>query len=306
MNLLLTGAFTYSQAQLEALRALGADITFVQDERDELSMDVSRFDAVVCNGLFLQNDITRFQSLRFIQTTSVGLDRMPLDYINAQGIQICNARGVYSVPMAEWALCGVLSLYKHIAAFLDRQANALWEKDRTVRELSGDTVLVVGCGSAGTECAKRFKAFGTRVVAADICRPAEVCYDAYYSMDALPSALEIADVIVLTLPLTKETRGMFCRTLFSKCKRGAILVNIARGAVVYEKDLIEALKNGTLGGAVLDVFETEPLPKESPLWGMENVILTPHNSFVSPQNNERLFDVIYKNLEAYVKKRSDR
>ena len=306
MNLLLTGAFTYSQAQLEALRALGADITFVQDERDKLTMDVSRFDAVVCNGLFLQNDITRFQSLRFIQTTSVGLDRMPLDYINAQGIQLYNARGVYSVPMAEWALCGVLSLYKHITAFLDRQANALWEKDRTVRELSGDTVLVVGCGSVGTECAKRFKAFGTRVAAADICRPTAACYDTFYSMDALPSALEIADVIVLTLPLTEETRGMFGKTLFSKCKRGATLVNIARGAVLCEKDLIEALESGILGGAVLDVFETEPLPKDSPLWEMENVLITPHNSFASSKNNERLFDVIYQNLETYVKKRSDR
>ena len=304
MNLLLTGAFAYSQAQLEALRALGADITFVQDERVELTMDVSRFDATVCNGLFLKNDITRFQSLRFIQATSVGLDRMPLDYINEQGIQLFNARGVYSIPMAEWVLCGVLSLYKHLKSFSERQKNHLWEKDREVRELLGDTVLIVGCGSVGAECAKRFKAFGMRVAAADICRPTADCFDAYYSMDALPSALEIADVIVLSLPLTEDTRGMFCKTLFSKCKHGAILVNIARGAVVREKDLIEALKNGALGGAALDVFEDEPLSENSPLWDMENVLITPHNSFISPKNNNRLFDVIYHNLETYVQKRS--
>lgn len=299
MKLLLTGAFTYSNAQLEALHSLGAEITFVQDEREELTFDVSEFDAVVCNGLFLKNDIARFKNLRFIQATSVGLDRMPLDYINTQGIRLYNARGVYSVPMAEWAIGGVLSLYKHTAVFFAKQAEALWEKDRTVRELSGNTVLVVGCGSVGTECAKRFKAFGTRVAAADICRPAADCYDIYYPMDELASALQTADVIVLTLPLTDETRGMFCKTLFSKCKRGAVLVNIARGAVVLEKDLIEALESGVLGGAVLDVFETEPLPGDSPLWHMSNVLITPHNSFVSPKNNERLFDVIYQNLKSY-------
>lgn len=299
MNLLLTGAFSYSSAQLEKLKALGADVTFVQDERKELDIDVSRFDAVVCNGLFLKNDIRRFSALRFIQATSAGLDRMPMSYIQAHGIRLQNARGVYSVPMAEFAVSGVLSLYKHTAQFLNKQADCAWEKDRTVRELAGDTVLVVGCGSVGTECAKRFKAFDTAVLAADIQNPQSAFYDAYYSMDKLPEALETANVIVLTLPLTEETRGMFSESLFSKCKRGAVLVNIARGAVVNEADLIAALADETLGGAVLDVFETEPLPEKSPLWRMDNVLVTPHNSFVSPKNNERLFNVIYQNLKSY-------
>ncbi len=299
MNLLLTGAFSYSPAQLEKLKALGADVTFVQDEREELDIDVSRFDAVVCNGLFLKNDIRRFSALRFVQATSAGLDRMPLPYIQAHGIRLRNARGVYSVPMAEFAVSGVLSLYKHTAQFLNKQAACVWEKDRTVRELAGDTVLVVGCGSVGTECAKRFKTFDTAVLAADIQKPPSAFYDAYYPMDKLPEALETADVIILTLPLTEETRGMFSESLFSKCKRGAVLVNIARGAVVNEADLIAALANGTIGGAVLDVFETEPLPEKSPLWRMDNVLVTPHNSFVSPKNNERLFNVIYQNLKSY-------
>lgn len=300
MQLLLTGAFPYTEAQTAQLKALGAEITFVQDEREKLTIDVSKFEAVVCNGLFLQNDIRAFQSLRFIQATSAGLDRMPLEYINENGITLRNARGVYSVPMAEFAVSGVLSLYKHTARFLENQENHQWVKDRSVRELAGDTVLIVGCGSVGTECAKRFKAFDMRVFAADICRPTAEFYDAYYPMEQLTQALSAADVVVLTLPLTEETRGMFGSDLFSQCKSGAILVNLARGAVVCEADLIRALENGALGGAVLDVFEAEPLPAESPLWEMENVLVTPHNSFVSPKNNTRLFRVIYENLKSYL------
>ena len=260
----------------------------------------------MCNGLFLYHDITEFKNLKFVQLTSAGLDRVPLDYIREKGIKLCNARGVYSVPMAEWALCGVLSLYKHLNAFSEKQKNHLWEKDREVRELSGDTALIVGCGSVGTECAVRFKAFGMRVMAADIVKPQSDVYDAYFPMQEIDKALEKADVIVLTLPLTEDTRGFFHGERFSHCKNGAILVNIARGAVVKEKDLTDALISGNLGGAVLDVFEDEPLPQESPLWEMENVVITPHNSFVSPKNNERLFSVMLQNIKTFLKERTEK
>lgn len=306
MRLLLTGAFAYSEAQLNALRVLGAELVFQKDERGAPETDFAAVDAVVCNGLFLYHDIKEFKNLKCIQLTSAGLDRVPLDYIQEKGIKLCNARGVYSVPMAEWALCGVLSLYKHLNTFSEKQKNHLWEKDRKVRELSGDTVLIVGCGSVGTACAKRFKAFGMRVMAADIVKPQSDVYDAYFPMQEIDKALETADVIVLTLPLTEETRGFFHAERFSHCKNGAILVNIARGAVVKEKDLTDALISGNLGGAVLDVFEDEPLSAESPLWELENVMITPHNSFVSPKNNERLFSVMLQNIETFLKERPEK
>ncbi|MGN0571794.1 MAG: D-2-hydroxyacid dehydrogenase [Candidatus Fimenecus sp.] len=300
MRLLLTGAFPYTEAQLTALRALGADLVFQNDERGIPQTDFSKVEAVVCNGLFLYHDVQAFSALRFVQATSAGLDRLPLAYIREKNIELHNARGVYSVPMAEWALGGVLSLYKHTDRFLAKQKKCLWEKDRTVCELAGETVLIVGCGSVGTACAKRFQAFDTTVLAADIQEPQSVYYDAYYPMDKLQEAISQADIIVLTLPLTERTRGLFGADVFRLCKTGAVLVNIARGAVVCENDLIFALQNGTLGGAVLDVFEEEPLPADSPLWQMNNVLLTPHNSFVSPKNQERLFRLIYQNLKSFM------
>lgn len=302
MKTLLTGAFKYTTEQLSALRALGAEIVFVQDERKALSFDVQDIEAVVCNSLFLYNDIAKFKNLKLIQVTSAGLDRLPLDYIKRHHIALFNARGVYSIPMAEFAVCGVLELYKHFSSLIENQKKHVWEKDRNVRELSGDTVYIVGCGSVGTECAKRFKAFGTTVIGADVVEPQSEYYDKYVPMDRLPEALKNADAVILTLPLTDETREMFNKDMFAYFKDGAILVNIARGAVVNEDDLISALNNGKLSGAVLDVFENEPLPENSPLWDMNNVVVTPHNSFISPQNDGRLFELIIENFKKYIDK----
>lgn len=301
MKLLLTGAFNCTPGQKQNIVDLGCEMMFQQMENEPLSDEMFEAEAIVCNSLFLHNDIDKFNNLKFIQLTSAGLDRVPVDRALEKGIAIKNARGVYSVPMAEWALTGVLSLYKHLDSFAENQINHQWAKDRSVREICGDTVLIVGCGSVGTECAVRFGALGMKVIAADIVNPLNNFYDEYYSIDNINQALQKADVVVLTLPLTAQTEHFFDNERFSNFKDGAILVNIARGAVVNENDLIENLKSGKLGGAVLDVFETEPLCEASSLWDMKNVIVTPHNSFVSQKNNERLFNVIYTNIKEYLK-----
>lgn len=301
MKLLLTGAFKYSKAQLQAFRDLGAELVFQNDERGNPETDFSLVDAVVCNGLFLYHSLQEFPNLRFVQLTSAGLDRVPTEDFRKKGIILCNARGVYSVPMAEWAMCGVLSLYKHLNFFLKNQKIHMWEKDRTVRELYGDTALIVGCGSVGTECAKRFKAMGMHIAAADVKEPSGDEYGEYFPMSELDKALETADVVILTLPLTEETRQMFNKQRFSHCKKGAIIVNISRGAVVNEKDLTAAVKCGQIGGAVLDVFEEEPLSPESPLWDMENVIITPHNSFIGNGNSQRLMEKFLENISEFAR-----
>lgn len=302
MNLMITGAFVPSEEQLDKIKKTGFDVAFLPDERGKIPFDVSEFDAVICNGLFLYHDIKDFKELKFIQLTSAGFDRVPLEYINEKGIEIHNARGVYSIPMAEFALAGVLSLYKHLNSFREKQAARVWEKDRLLRELCGETVLTVGAGSVGTECAKRFKTFGTEVIAADIAEPESEFYDEYFNIKEIKAALGRADIVVLTLPLTDETRGMLRKELFDRFKRDSVLVNISRGAVVNESDLISALGSGKLSGAVLDVFETEPIEEENPLWKMENVIITPHNSFVSKNNSGRLFRLIANNLREFAGK----
>ena len=297
MNILVTGAFDCTENELNMLRERGHDVVFMQQEKSPLPCEADWVEGVIGNGIFLSHPIEQFTSLRYIQLTSAGFDRLPMDYVNAHGIEIHNARGVYSIPMAEFAIGGVLQLYKQSAFFYRNQKAHKWEKHRGLTELYGKRVCVVGCGSVGTECAKRFKAFGCSVVGVDI-QPYqnELLYDSMLPLDSLDEVLMQADIAVLTLPLTEDTRRIINEERFAAMKKGAVLVNISRGAIIDTDALIAAL-NTHLGGAVLDVFDGEPLDESSSLWDIENVIIAPHNSFVSDGNHARMIDVIMNNLE---------
>lgn len=296
MNLLITGAWQDARAQIPALEEMGHSVKFLQYEKDALPCGYDWAEGIVCNGLFLHHPIEKFENLTYIQLTSAGFDRVPMDYVREKGIEIHNARGVYSVPMAEFALAGVLQLYKHLDFFRQNQRKNLWEKYRGLLELAGKTVCILGCGSVGTECARRFAAFGCRVSGVDVSAEPRECFDEMHLTCDLAEVLPLADILVLTIPLTEQTRHLISGEMLKKMKTGALLVNIARGAVVDTGALIEALRSGSLGGAVLDVFEEEPLAPDSPLWELENVIITPHVSFVGEGNGKRLRDVVYNNL----------
>jgi phosphoglycerate dehydrogenase-like enzyme len=304
MNLLLTGAFKYTKGQLDSIQDLGYEITFVQDERVSLSeanqnIDIASIDVVVCNSLFLYNDITQFKSLKFIQLTSAGMDRVPLDYIKNHGIHIVNARGVYSIPMAEWVVLKILEIYKNSRHFYKAQSERKWQKRRDLLELAGKTAAIIGLGNVGIEIAKRLSAFSVYVIGVDnrLLDPAEndlvneLCVP-----DEIDKVLNKSDIVILTLPLTDQTRHMMNKYRFEAMRDSSILVNVSRGGVINETDLIEALQGNKFFGVALDVFEEEPLNQDSPLWDFDNVIITPHNSFVSDKVNERLFKLIIKNL----------
>lgn len=290
MNLLITGAWNDGKNYIDEIKAMGHQVVFMQYEKDSLPCAYDWVEGVVCNGLFLSHPIENFPNLRYIQLTSAGFDRVDMDYVAAHGIEIHNARGVYSIPMAEFALCGVLQLYKQAAFFRENQRQHLWEKHRGLSELCGKQVLIVGCGSVGNECAKRFAAFGCRVTGVDLFPREDSLYDNILPLEQLDEALKAADIIVLTLPLTEQTKHLINDERIGLLKPTAVLVNIARGAIVDIAALLRYIDN--LGGAVLDVFEEEPLPESSPLWDKKNIILTPHNSFVGEGNLERLWKVI--------------
>ena len=298
MNLLITGAFSCTDEQIKYIEALGHNVVFMQQEKDELPCEYSFVEGIVGNGIFLHHPIDKFTNLKFIQLTSAGFDRVPMSYVEEKEIKIFNARGVYSIPMAEFALAGVLSLYKKLDFFAQNQKNRAWIKHRSILELFGKTVLIVGAGNVGNECAKRFSAMGCSVLGCDLYPNKTENFTDVLPLSELDTLLTSADIVVLTLPLTKETEYLFDKSKFSAMKIGSVLVNIARGAVVDTNDLVVALKQ-KLGGAILDVFETEPLDENSPLWDMENVIITPHNSFIGEGNNQRLFEVVTNNINNY-------
>lgn len=295
MNLLVTGAWSDGKNCISELEAMGHSVCFMQFEKDDLPCPYDCVEGVICNGLFLTHPIERFKNLRYIQLTSAGFDRVDMDYVKAHGIEIHNARGVYSVPMAEFALCGVLQLYKQAAFFRENQKQHLWEKHRGLMELAGKTVLIVGCGSVGNECAKRFKAFDCKIIGVDLFPREDSVYREILPLDKLDEALTQADIVVLTLPLTEQTKHLINEERLSLLKDGATLVNIARGAIIDTYALLN--HTDRLTGAVLDVFEEEPLSTDSPLWKKQNILLTPHNSFVGEGNGKRLKVIIGKNLK---------
>lgn len=295
MNLLVTGAWAQAKENINELEALGHKVAFLQYEKDELPYEYEWIEGAICNGLFLYHNIENFTNLKYIQLTSAGFDRVPMDYVKAHNVEIHNARGVYSIPMAEFAICGVLQLYKQAAFFRENQKRHLWEKHRGLLELSNKKVLIVGCGSVGNECAKRFAAFGCEITGVDLFPREDCLYNEMLPLSRLDSTLSKADVIVLTLPLTEQTKHLINEERFSLLKNTSVIVNIARGAIIDTEALLNHIDS--LGGAVLDVFEEEPLDENSPLWDKENIILTPHNSFVSENNNLRLTALIINNLE---------
>lgn len=299
MNLLITGAFKYSVSQSEAIKKLGYNIINMPMESERLPIEPNIIDAVICNSLFLHHDIKNFYNLKFIQLTSAGLDRVPVDYIKGKDIKLYNARGVYGIPMAEWVIMRILENYKSSERFNNHQKNKEWIKLRELREIDGINVAIIGAGNVGQEIAKRLSAFGAHVVGFDIHENTIVGFEKIKLISKFRDEVAEYDIIVLTAPQTQETKHIIDEDILSSMRNDTMLVNVSRGTLIDEKALIKVLSSRTDIYAALDVFETEPLSQESQLWEMGNVKVSPHNSFVGSGNQQRLFNVIINNLKAY-------
>lgn len=292
MKLLLTGAFSYSETQLERLRSMGHDLIWMQQESDILPAGASEAEGIVCNGLFLHHDPDEFPELKIVQLTSAGLDRVPVDKLRRRGIILLNARGVYARPMAEWALCNVMMHLQRRILLFDSQKKHLWCKQRDVREIAGKKIGIVGAGNIGTEVARLFSAVGASVIGFDVATESREPFESIYPSSELVVRVGEYEALIITAPLMTSTVGLVGREVINSMSDGSILVNISRGPLVDEAALIDALRRRRDFAAALDVFEAEPLSPESPLWELENAILTPHNSFVGDGNSDRLFKLI--------------
>ena len=242
--------------------------------------------------------------LRWIQGTSAGVGRF-VERIGLleSDVVVTTASGVHARPLAEFALLGMLMFGKQTLPLLRDQREHRWER-HAGEEVRGKVVCVVGLGKIGREVARLARALDARVVgvvrdAGD--RTAEAAgVDELASTLALDDVLPEADVVVLATPHTPDTHRLLDARRLALLKRGAVLVNIARGDVVEEAALVEALRAGRLRGAALDVFEQEPLPADSPLWDLPNVFVSPHSASTVAAENERIVDLFCRNLRAYV------
>lgn len=300
MKLLITQAFSLTGVQRIKLEEQHI-LYYIEDGKpfQELKIDFrpEEIEGIVCNYFFVYNDISLFPNLKFIQLTSVGLDRIPLCKIKERGIRVCTAEDAYAVPMAEWAVCKLLEIYKYSTFFNKNKVEKTWVKNRNIRELSGRTIAIIGFGNVGRNIAKRLKGFDVFIFSVDICEDKSGLSDQFLCVKDIEAALRKADVIFLTLPITEETYHIIDAKMLGIMKNDAVLINVSRGQLIDEDALIEYLDEGKFLGLALDVFENEPLCTGSKMWDYERVIISPHNSFVGNGNQERLFTILIKNLD---------
>lgn len=239
--------------------------------------------------------------LRWIQALSAGVDR--LDPRVLERITLTNGNGLGADPIAEHVICHLLMLARGAPVFMRRQVEHRWDRGVQAREISGMTMGIVGMGAIGTAVARRARALGLRVIAirrSVMQRSPDLVADEVCPPDDLPYLLAASDVVVIATPLTPETRGIMGASQLRTMRPGSYLINIARGGVVDESALIDALSEGHLGGAGLDVFAEEPLPADSPLWDFPNVIVTPHVAASSERYMDRVEDLVCDNMRRYL------
>ncbi|UQZ82252.1 Glyoxylate/hydroxypyruvate reductase B [Paenibacillus konkukensis] len=241
--------------------------------------------------------------LRWVQNWGAGVDKLPLGRLADRGAILTNASGVHAFPISETIYAMMLAFTRKLHLSVRHQLHSEWKGTGSLGEIHGKTIGIIGVGAIGEETARLAKAFGMKVLGVRRSGQPSGFVDAMHDLNGLAAVLQESDFVVVTLPLTDETRHMFGKAQFELMKPTAMYINIGRGGTTDTEALIEALRTGVIAGAGLDVFEQEPLPASSPLWQMENVIMTPHNSGSTEQYNERAFEILMRNLQDYLQGR---
>jgi len=244
--------------------------------------------------------VQRAPKLRWIHSTAAGVDQLLHPEVLEREIVITSSSGIHQ-PLVEHVFAMVLALTRRLHIAIRNQMHRRWERRQAMGdEVRGKTMGVLGLGHIGAEIAEKAHVFGMRVIGTKR-TPAAVPYvDRIYPPDELREVLRASDVVVIALPLTPDTRGLLGEAAFRAMKRTALVINIGRGPIVQEAALVQALQDGWIGGAGLDVFEREPLPADSPLWGMEHVIITPHVSGGWPGYMDAAIPLLCDNLRRYL------
>mmetsp|Transcript_5224 Transcript_5224/g.11550 ORF Transcript_5224/g.11550 Transcript_5224/m.11550 type:complete len:398 (-) Transcript_5224:1034-2227(-) len=222
--------------------------------------------------------LERFPSVEWVHTRSAGIDFIASEGLAKSTVTLTNAKGMFSSTLAEYCMMACSYFAKDLPRLMQQKRNLHWEQ-YPVLELRGATLGVVGYGDIGRASAKLAKAYGMKVIGVKrnpVSFRDEYC-DVMYGTDKLNTLMEDSDYVLISTPLTEQTRNMISKEVLSNCKPSTVIINVGRGPIIDEEALIEALQNRAIKGAGLDVMTVEPLPKSSPLWKLDNVLLSPHN-----------------------------
>jgi phosphoglycerate dehydrogenase-like enzyme len=318
-------AMDFSEELMDYLRLSAPQFHFVQYSPDVPDSAWAEAQILYTARRFPRAD--QAPNLKWVQLHSAGIDHIVNEALfrDRSDVTFTSASGVHVRHMAQFSLMMIMAFHFKLKRMIEMQQANTWRDDRAVifapQDLHLQTVGIMGYGTIGREVARLAKGIGMNVLATkrDVMHPAQSpdeyappgtgdptgdLPDRLYPSEALATMARDCDYLVNLLPLTDKTRGMLNADIFAAMKPTAVLVNIGRGGVVDETALVDALKNGRLGGAALDVFEIEPLPHTSPLWKMENVIISPHISGGSATYHEKAAELFLANLKRYHEKKT--
>lgn len=243
--------------------------------------------------------LDQLTDLKWVMVASAGVDKMPLEKLGKRGILLTNVSGIHKTPMAESVLAHILSLNRALPLIQEQQKQKVWEKMKS-SELRGSSALILGPGAIGGEIGRLLQAFGVYTIGCSRSGSNHDGMDEDISFSHINERLPEVDYIISVLPSTQETRWILDSSHFQKMKKSSVFMNFGRGDLVKEQVIIEALEQGEIAHAVLDVFEQEPLPVDSPLWEMGNCTVSPHVSALSAKYVERALEIFKENLEIWL------
>jgi len=262
------------------------------------------FDADIIMGYpenYGKEALTKYKNLRWIHLLTAGYETMDVSAVLEKNILLTNSKGVFSSTMAEDVICKMLLLNRNVPQYLDFMKKKMWNPTRNELEIRGSTVGIIGAGSIGHELAKRLKAFDVRVIGYRRTPGKSSWFDEIKTdKEGLQSLLQESDYVVISIPLTESTKHLIHAGNIGLMKSSAVLINVARGDIIDQKALIDAMSNKKLRGAALDVTSPEPLPSDSPLWTMDNVFISPHCSVVSPMLYSRMTELAIENMNRFL------
>lgn len=277
--------------QIEKLSQLGVTVS------KTLDLDTN---AIFSDQFFIESNIEKLPKIAYLQVATSGLDLIDLQHPQLKDAVVSGSRGVFNQPMAQYVLSHVLSVYQNHRFFLQTQKDQQWRPSRHNEELSGKRVAIIGVGQIGLQIAKTFSFFGAKVDGFNRTAIDSIYLQSCYSLQDLPLKISDYEVVIVSLALNQDTKGMISGPLLEKLNPKAIFVNVGRSELIDEPTMMNVLQNKKIRHAVLDTFSKEPLPKDHPFWGLENLTITPHISFTSIQNLDRMFDALYNNLQLYL------
>ena len=267
-----------SDAYIERFRDLTGEEISVARLNGECAAILEKAEVVIAQDRDFSRALECCPGLKLGLVVSAGVDRLPFQDLIRRGVRIANAGSVSAEAMSDYAMGAILMFSSRLLHCHENQRRRYWEPYLYTAPVRDCRLLIVGAGKIGGRIAEKARAFGMIIEGVSRSARPNPAFDAIFTLSDLDARLALADYVVCTIPLTDETRRLFDGARFSGMKPGAVFINLARGAVCDQDALARALSGGRLGGAALDVFSPEPLPADSPLWDMENVLITPHSS----------------------------